>query len=60
VALTEAKFRATGGKRRSHYGSGMALEKVPPVLLSEVWNDLHLIAASGAGFAEDWQKRTSW
>jgi hypothetical protein len=60
VALTEAKFIATAGKRRSLYGSGMALEKVPPVLLSEVWNDLYQIAASGTGFAEDWQKRTSW
>jgi uncharacterized protein DUF4132/HEAT repeat protein len=58
VALTEAKFMATSGKRRSTYGSGMALEKVPPVLLSEVWNDLHQIAASGTGFSADWQKRT--
>jgi hypothetical protein len=60
VALTETKFMATGGKRRSLYGGGMALEKVPPVLLSEVWNDLHQIAALGTGFTEDWQKRTSW
>ncbi|HUI97934.1 MAG TPA: DUF4132 domain-containing protein [Xanthobacteraceae bacterium] len=60
VALTEAKFMATGGKRRALHGSGMALEKVPPVLLSEVWNDLHQVAALGTGFAEDWQKRTSW
>jgi hypothetical protein len=58
VALVEAKFRQVSGKRR--YGREMPLADVPPVLLSEVWNDLHQVAAAGSGFAADWQKRTAY
>jgi hypothetical protein len=38
----------------------LALGKVAPVLLSEVWSDLHAIAASGSGFDKDWQKKAGW
>lgn len=34
----------------------LTLAKVPPLLLSEVWNDLHEIAKSGA-FDEDWASK---
>jgi len=30
------------------------------VLLSEVWNDLHQIAAAGSGFAADWRNKVGW
>lgn len=38
----------------------LALGKVAPVLLSEVWSDLHAIAASGSGFDKDWEKKASY
>lgn len=60
VALVEAKFRQVSAKRRAGYGREMLLADVPPVLLSEVWNDVHQIAAAGSGFAADWQKRTAY
>ncbi|WP_342075760.1 DUF4132 domain-containing protein [Yoonia sp. SS1-5] len=34
----------------------LTLSKVPPLLLSEVWNDLHEIAKSGA-FDADWESK---
>ncbi|WP_299166297.1 DUF4132 domain-containing protein [uncultured Tateyamaria sp.] len=37
-------------------GRTLPLSKVPPLLLSEVWNDLHEIAKSGA-FDEDWASK---
>lgn len=37
-------------------GRALALEKVPALLLSEVWNDLHEIAKPGA-FDEDWEAK---
>jgi hypothetical protein len=30
------------------------------VLLSEAWNDLHTVAAAGAGFDANWQKKVGW
>ena len=40
--------------------AGLPLGKVPPVLLSEAWNDLHAIAAQGAGFDAEWEKKAQW
>jgi len=60
VALTETRFLRVSGKKRAGYGRYMALSDVPPVLLSEVWNDLHQIAAAGRGFDPDWQKRAAY
>lgn len=39
------------------YRGGVRLSKVPPLLLSEVWNDMHEMAKVGA-YDEDWQKKT--
>lgn len=39
------------------YRGAVRLSKVPPLLLSEVWNDMHEIAKVGA-YDEDWQKKT--
>ncbi|MGD0721597.1 MAG: DUF4132 domain-containing protein [Roseiarcus sp.] len=35
----------------------LPLSAVPPILLSEAWNDLHAIAAEGPGFDPDWRTR---
>jgi hypothetical protein len=34
------------------------LGEVPPVLLSECWNDLGTMAAAGTGYDPDWQSKT--
>lgn len=60
VALVSAKFVRARKGGRSGYGVQIALNDVPPVLLSEVWNDLHQIASAGTGFAEDWRNRVAW
>ncbi|QPF82305.1 DUF4132 domain-containing protein [Bradyrhizobium genosp. L] len=60
VALLAAKFVRARKGNRSGYGTQLPLGEVPPVLLSEVWNDLHQIAASGSGFAEDWRNKVAW
>jgi len=45
---------------KSDYGNRtVPLGDVPPVLLSECWNDLHLIAAK-ATFDPDWEKKSAW
>lgn len=38
------------------FGRTVALGRVAPVLLSEVWGDLHAIAAAGSGYDKDWEK----
>jgi hypothetical protein len=60
VALIEAKFVKARKGSRSGYGTQIALNEVPPVLLSEVWNDFHQIAAAGSGFAADWRNRVAY
>ncbi|KRQ97696.1 hypothetical protein CQ12_36275 [Bradyrhizobium jicamae] len=60
VALVAAKFVRARKGGRSAYGVQIALNEVPPVLLSEVWNDLHQIARAGSGFAEDWRNKVGW
>ena len=60
VALVAAKFVRARKGQRSSYGLQLALNEVPPVLLSEVWNDLHQIAATGSGFAADWRNKVGW
>ncbi len=39
---------------------GIPLGQVPPVLLSEAWNDYHALAARGTGFDPDWEKKAQW
>jgi hypothetical protein len=60
VALLDTKFVRARKGQRSGYGAQIALNEVPPVLLSEVWNDLHQIAGAGNGFAADWRNRVAW
>ena len=60
VALVAAKFVRTRKGNRSGYGTQIALNEAPPVLLSEVWNDLHQIAGAGSGFDADWRNRVAW
>lgn len=57
VALLETKFVRARKGQRSGYGQLIALNEVPSVLLSEVWNDLHQIASAGSGFAVDWRSK---
>jgi hypothetical protein len=55
VALTELSFL-----RQFPGGDGsetISLSEVPRVLLSECWNDMRLIAASGSGFDPAWQQK---
>jgi hypothetical protein len=58
VALMHLRFENAGvaaGERTT-----LALGKVPPVLLSECYNDLRLIAAEGSGFDPEWQKKSEY
>ncbi len=59
VALRNLRFerRATGESTESE---GVPLGEIPPVLLSECWNDLRLAAAEGTGFDPDWEKKTAY
>lgn len=38
----------------------LALDQVPPVLLAEAYGDYHAVAAAGAGFDPDWQRKVPW
>ncbi|HAB18526.1 MAG TPA: hypothetical protein DCE44_19055, partial [Verrucomicrobiales bacterium] len=59
VALTTFRFeRAAPEGEPVIGGAKMSLGEVPPVLLSECWNDLRQIAAEGPGFDPDWEKKT--
>ena len=55
VAIISLGFEKEGGR----YGKKVKLSEVPPVLLSECWNDLHAMAAKGA-HDPDWEKNTQW
>ena len=55
-ALLGLRFVRHGGA--SH--EALPLAQVPPVLLSETWNDLRTVAAAGSGFDPQWQKKMRW
>jgi hypothetical protein len=59
IALTTFRFErvAPEGEPVSG-GAKMSLGEVPPVLLSECWNDIRQIAAEGSGFDPEWEKKT--
>jgi hypothetical protein len=57
VALRHLSFAAAGAGDRWQRAS-QPLHKVPKVLLSECYDDLRLIAAEGAGFDADWEKKS--
>ncbi len=46
-------------KSQRRHGQKVKLSDVPPVLLSECWNDFHAMAAK-AQYDSDWQKNTQW
>jgi hypothetical protein len=58
-ALLGLRF-AKMGKGTLHWSVGVPLSSVPPVLLSEAWNDVHQIAAAGTGFDADWETKSGW
>jgi hypothetical protein len=58
VALLNLRFE--GASAGAGERARLALGKVPPVLLSECYNDLRLIAADGTGFDPDWQKKSEY
>jgi HEAT repeat protein len=61
AALGELYFTNLKGDREVSYSwqpSKLPLGKVPPVLLSECYNDIRQIAAEGSGYDPEWQKKT--
>jgi hypothetical protein len=59
-ALLGLQFAPIGRGGRLRTERPLALKDVPPVLLSEAWNDFHGMAAAGAGFDADWEKKAAW
>ncbi len=63
AALTELYFtRLKGDREESSYWnpSKLELRKVPPVLLSECYNDVKQIAAEGGGFDPEWRTKSAF
>ncbi len=62
VALKSLSFSSLGGQTSGYRSSGhsLPLGKIPPVLLSEVWNDMRSIAAQGTGYDPDWEKKSEY
>lgn len=62
IALTSLHFNASIGGEDPTYANAQAklrLGEVPPVLLSECWNDMRVAASDGPGFDPDWEKKTN-
>jgi hypothetical protein len=59
VALTQFHFTKTVNtvQQSSIQSRPLPLSKIPPILLSEVWNDVCMIAAQGTGFDPEWRKK---
>jgi hypothetical protein len=60
VALVALRFAKTGKGGGWLGGGDLKLAQVPRVLLSETWNDLHVIAAAGSGFDPEWERKATW
>lgn len=56
VALIKLSFSAGGGRWQRNE---VALSAVPPILLSECYDDLRSIAAAGSGYDAEWKKKSS-
>jgi hypothetical protein len=56
LTLAFSKTADTGSYQRSI----LPLSTVPPILLSECYNDLRLIASAGNGFDADWRKKSEY
>ncbi len=59
VALTHLHFDRLADGQAGGAQEKLLLSEVPPVLLSESWNDIRTIAAEGPGFDPDWEKKAS-
>jgi len=59
VALNDILFRrsAAGAEPMMPTEDGLTLDEVPAVLVSECYNDLRTIAASGTGYDPEWEKK---
>ena len=61
VALGSISFQQAAAEepmmQMMQMSGGMALEEVPAVLLSECYNDLQAIAATGTGYDPEWEKK---
>ncbi|CAN1211694.1 DUF4132 domain-containing protein [Tumidithrix helvetica PCC 7403] len=62
AALEKLSFQRLEENTQDYYYRQPALPliEIPPVLLSEVWNDLKAIAAQGTGYDPDWQKKSAY
>lgn len=64
VAITDLYFsRSRGDKEGASWGGDanrLTLANVPPVLLSECYNDVRQAAAEGTGFDPDWEKKSQY
>jgi hypothetical protein len=61
VALTSFHFDRVSPDGGGAQGDAkMTLGEVPPVLLTECWNDIRQIAAEGPGFDPDWEKKAQF
>ncbi|HEY2082263.1 MAG TPA: DUF4132 domain-containing protein [Verrucomicrobiae bacterium] len=58
VGLTSFSFARVAPEGESVDKGKMSLGEVPPVLLTECWNDIRQIAAEGPGFDPEWEKKT--
>jgi len=58
AALKTLSFRSIDGGRHNYRPT--SLEKVPPILLAEAYNDYHAVATACSGFDPDWQKKMPW
>jgi hypothetical protein len=56
AALKTLWFRSADG----YYHTGVALDKVPPVLLAEAYGDYHAVAAVCSGYDPEWEKKMPW
>ena len=59
VAAAVISLIFTKHTTRRGRGAAVKLENVPPVLLSECWNDYHAMVVKGA-YDEDWEKKMPW
>lgn len=58
VALIKLYFVKTSDEPAYTYQNhALPLSDIPPVLLSECWNDLKTASKAGTGYDKDWQKK---
>ena len=60
AALESLEFHRVSKEATQNYWgqSGLALGKIPSVLLSEAYNDMKRIAADGSGFDPQWKNKS--